>query len=217
MNDIWVYLFFNQTGDRSSNRGIKSGELKSLNVGNILLGTIHTRMSGTLSSAVHERSTEDYAMTGYIIVDTHAHLGDPVFDPDRAEVLRRAKAAGVAAILTVSENLAGAERSIKFAEMHPMMLPAAEAGFFFSIPPSVVRSAQKQKIVRNLPLTSLLIETDSPVLGPSRERRNEPANALISVDMIAELKSISKEEVLEVVSQNTRKLYGDIKGFPLQA
>jgi len=156
-------------------------------------------------------------MTGYIIVDTHAHLGDPVFDPDRAEVLRRAKAAGVAAILTVSENLAGAERSIKFAEMHPMMLPAAEAGFFFSIPPSVVRSAQKQKIVRNLPLTSLLIETDSPVLGPSREGRNEPANALISVDMIAELKSISKEEVLEVVSQNTRKLYGDIKGFPLQA
>ncbi len=26
--------------------------------------------------------------------DTHAHLADPVFDPDRAEVLRGAHAAG---------------------------------------------------------------------------------------------------------------------------
>ncbi|HEX2466281.1 MAG TPA: TatD family hydrolase, partial [Thermoanaerobaculia bacterium] len=34
-------------------------------------------------------------------------------------------------------------------------LPAVEAGFFFSIPPSVVRSPQKQKLVRRLPIENL--------------------------------------------------------------
>ena len=88
-------------------------------------------------------------------------------------------------------------------------LPAMEAGYFFSVPPSVIRSPQKQKMIRKLPLSSLLIETDSPVLGPSPGERNEPANALISIRAIAELKGISREQVIEVTLQNTRRLYGD--------
>lgn len=89
-------------------------------------------------------------------------------------------------------------------------LPAVEAGYFFSIPPSVVRSRQKQKLVRQLPLSCLLVETDSPVLGPSPNERNEPANVVMAIDAIAELKNISKEEVIEAVSENTCRLYGDL-------
>ena len=88
-------------------------------------------------------------------------------------------------------------------------LPAVEAGFFFSIPPSVVRSEQKQRLVRRLPLSSLLIETDSPVLGPVPQERNEPANAPIAVRAIAELIGITVDEVVEAVAENTRRLYGE--------
>jgi TatD DNase family protein len=87
-------------------------------------------------------------------------------------------------------------------------LSAVEAGYFFSIPPSVVRSGQKQKLVRRLPLSCLLIETDSPVLGPTPEERNEPCNAVIALRAVAELKGIPVEEVAAAVSENTYRLYG---------
>ena len=89
-------------------------------------------------------------------------------------------------------------------------LPALEAGYFFSIPPSVVRSRQKQKLVKKIPLSQMLVETDSPVLGPNPNRRNEPVNISISIKAIAELKNISEQEVIETVSDNTQKLYGNI-------
>jgi len=87
-------------------------------------------------------------------------------------------------------------------------LPAVEAGYFFSIPPSVVRSPQKQKLVKKLPLSSLLIETDSPVLGPEPGSRNEPANASVVVKAVAELKDLYEAEVIEAAADNTKRLYG---------
>ncbi len=88
-------------------------------------------------------------------------------------------------------------------------LPAVEAGFFFSIPPSVLRSEQKRKLVKALPLSSLLVETDSPVLGPMPQERNQPANALLVVKTIAELKGIREDRVIEAISENTLRLYGE--------
>jgi len=89
-------------------------------------------------------------------------------------------------------------------------LPAVEAGYFFSIPPSVVRSRQKQKLVQHLPLSCLLVETDSPVLGPEPNERNEPANITISIHTIAELKNVGEVDVIEAVAENTIRLYGNL-------
>jgi len=86
--------------------------------------------------------------------------------------------------------------------------PAVEAGYFFSIPPSIIRSRQKQKLVKNLPLSSILLETDSPVLGPTPGERNEPVNALVSLRAVSEIKGLSQEAVMEAVIENTRRLYG---------
>jgi TatD DNase family protein len=87
-------------------------------------------------------------------------------------------------------------------------LPAVEAGFFFSIPPSVVRSEQKRKLVGRLPLGALLLETDSPALGPVAGERNEPRNILVALGAVAEIKGTPPEEVAEAAFQNTRALYG---------
>ena len=86
---------------------------------------------------------------------------------------------------------------------------AVEAGFFFSIPPSVVRSPQKIKLVKALPLECLLVETDSPVLGPDPGARNEPAQTRVALEAMAGLKRYTLDETLEALARNTRRLYGD--------
>jgi len=82
-----------------------------------------------------------------------------------------------------------------------------EAGFFFSIPPSVIRSKQKQRLVRALSLSSILIETDSPVLGPDPGRRNTPKNALLVLDAISSIKGEPREKVMEICLENTKRIY----------
>jgi len=88
-------------------------------------------------------------------------------------------------------------------------MPAVEAGYYFSIPPSIVRSPQKQKLVRQLPLSCLLVETDSPVLGIDPQSRNEPAHIIHSIEAIAQIKGISQAAVRQVSLENTIKLYGE--------
>lgn len=85
--------------------------------------------------------------------------------------------------------------------------PAVEAGYRFSMPPSIVRSRQKQKLVRHLPLDCLMVETDSPVLGPEPDGRNEPMHLSIAVRAIAELKGLEEDEVSEAVTRNAMDLY----------
>ena len=85
---------------------------------------------------------------------------------------------------------------------------AREGGFYFSIPTSVVRSQQKQKLAKALPLENLMVETDAPVLAPVRGQRNEPANLPLAVKAIAELKGLSFEEVAEVTYENAKRFFG---------
>jgi len=52
-----------------------------------------------------------------------------------------------------------------------------------------------------------MIESDSPVLGPLAQERNEPANVVIAVRAIAEIKGLSESEVREAVFENSKRLY----------
>lgn len=106
------------------------------------------------------------------------------------------------------------ERGAKRVQLHAFdgraakALVGVEAGYYFSIPPSIVRSNQKQKLVRQLPLSSLLVETDSPVLGAEADQRNEPARVVVALAAIAELKGLTVDEVATTAFGNALALYG---------
>ncbi len=85
---------------------------------------------------------------------------------------------------------------------------AAEKGFRFSIPPRIATSDQKKALVRKLPLEALLIETDSPWLGPERTVLNEPKNAWFSIEWISRLKGVNPDRVIEVTYQNALEMFG---------
>jgi TatD DNase family protein len=85
---------------------------------------------------------------------------------------------------------------------------AGDHGWIFSIPPSIVRSSQKQKLVKALSLDSLALESDSPALGPDPRIRNEPSNLVLALRCIAEIKGESEEKVRDITTQNAQLLFG---------
>ena len=90
----------------------------------------------------------------------------------------------------------------------------AAAGFLFSIGPSLVRSRQKQKLVPRLPEESLLLETDSPVLGPDPQIRNEPGNLPIALKEMSRLRGRQTGELAELIAQNTSRLFPRLVADP---
>jgi TatD DNase family protein len=60
-----------------------------------------------------------------MLVDTHCHLADPAYDPDRPEVLRRAWEAGVAHVVVIGESPAASDRALALAEAEPRLSATA--------------------------------------------------------------------------------------------
>ena len=84
----------------------------------------------------------------------------------------------------------------------------AEAGYYLSIPPVVVRAESFQRLVAELPLDRLLTETDCPYMGPDKEGRNEPAFVPRGVAAMAEARGIEVEAMADAIRENCRRLFG---------
>ncbi len=68
---------------------------------------------------------------------------------------------------------------------------------------------EKRNIIRKLPITKLLIETDAPFLSPvpHRGKRNEPAYVRHIADKIAEIHSKSPAEIASITTANAARLF----------
>lgn len=80
-------------------------------------------------------------------------------------------------------------------------------GYFFSIPPSVVRSAQKQKLVERVQLENILLESDAPALPPKPGEVNVPSNVKISAEAVSRIKGIPLWKVEEVTTENALRVF----------
>ena len=66
-----------------------------------------------------------------------------------------------------------------------------------------------KEVAKEVPLESLVVETDCPYLSPHplRGTVNEPANISLVIDAIADLRGMSKKHLLDVLYQNSCKLF----------
>jgi len=70
-------------------------------------------------------------------------------------------------------------------------------------------STDLQETFRSLPLDRVLIETDSPYLAPvpNRGKKNEPSFIDFTAEKLAQIKGVSKSDLIDFTSNNFNKLF----------
>lgn len=71
-------------------------------------------------------------------------------------------------------------------------------------------SRKTKELVKELSLDKIVLETDCPYLTPVpfRGKRNEPGYTKYVAEEIARIKEISVEEVINITTENAKKIYG---------
>ena len=91
-------------------------------------------------------------------------------------------------------------------------IEAVKLGFYISWSGILTfkNSIALKEVAKKIPIENTLIETDCPFLTPVpfRGKRNEPIFVKYVAEELANIKSISIEEVEEVTSENTKRLFG---------
>ncbi|XP_034534477.1 putative deoxyribonuclease tatdn3 isoform X2 [Notolabrus celidotus] len=125
------------------------------------------------------------------------------------------RSAAQVTIATMREQ--GISRALlhNFAGRPSAALEGVKAGYLFSFPPAVCRNQQRDRLIRQIPLEHICLETDSPSLGLEKHVRNEPCNIVLSCRYIADVKGVSPETVRLVTSQNAYRLFpkADTRGL----
>jgi len=82
-------------------------------------------------------------------------------------------------------------------------------GFYLGFNGLITFARDYDRVVREIPLAKLLLETDCPYLTPEpfRGKRNEPSYVKYVAQKVAQLRGISVEEVAEKTTKNARELF----------
>jgi TatD DNase family protein len=100
-----------------------------------------------------------------------------------------------------------------FSSSKELALKAVELGISISISGIITfkNAVDLQNIVKDLPLESLLVETDAPYLAPMphRGKPNQPAFTKHTAEFLANLKGVSFEEICQITTGNFLKLFNN--------
>ena len=85
-----------------------------------------------------------------------------------------------------------------------------DLGLLVSFTGIVTFSKSLQKVVKEIPIEKMMIETDSPYLTPIpfRGKRNEPHMVSLIAEKIAEIKNMPIEKVAEITTETARNFFG---------
>ncbi|MGG1517297.1 TatD family hydrolase [Paenibacillus oryzisoli] len=108
------------------------------------------------------------------------------------------------------------QHGVKKAHFHWFKGPAStvqrmiEAGYFISITPDVWYEEGVRTLVREYPLTHIMVETDGPwpFEGPFEGQETHPRMVHAVIEQIALLKGLSMGETAAIVRGNTERFYG---------
>ena len=84
-----------------------------------------------------------------------------------------------------------------------------ETGFYLSFTGMITFVKELENVVSEVPLSKIMVETDSPYLSPKpfRGKQNKPAYVLHVAEKIAQLKDISLAEVAESTTKTAYSLF----------
>ncbi len=97
-----------------------------------------------------------------------------------------------------------------FGGTYQQALDIIEMGFYLGIGGVVTfKNSGLDKVVENIDLKNIILETDAPYLTPSPYRglRNESSYLTLIAQKIADLKRVTIEEVAEITTFNAKKLF----------
>ncbi|MGC8867650.1 MAG: TatD family hydrolase [Elusimicrobiales bacterium] len=81
-----------------------------------------------------------------------------------------------------------------------------DLGFYIGVNATITypRNEKLRKVVKKIPLETILTETDSPYLPPQRIRgkRNEPSSVEDVIAAISDIKAVQSEKVSEIIEKN---------------
>ncbi|MBN2564149.1 MAG: TatD family hydrolase, partial [Candidatus Eisenbacteria bacterium] len=87
-----------------------------------------------------------------------------------------------------------------------------DAGFHVGVggPVTFSSSGRLKRVAETVPLSRLLLETDSPWLAPAphRGKRNEPAYVGLVAERIADMRGMSIKDIARVTTGNSSRLFG---------
>ncbi len=88
---------------------------------------------------------------------------------------------------------------------------SVDLGFYISIPGVVTfpKAETLHEVVKQIPLSRMILETDGPYLSPVplRGRRNEPAHVIFTAAKVAALKGVDLAEVARITTANAAALF----------
>jgi TatD DNase family protein len=86
-------------------------------------------------------------------------------------------------------------------------------GVYFSVAPSLARDPMLERLVQQVPIDRLVLESDTPALGMIRGERSTPAQVEWVCQRIAELKGMAASDVATITTNNAYRIFPKLRAI----